>query len=125
MRELLQQEVLGLLLKSCSPQELREGLQQILAGRQYICAESRELAEAGDSLAALTQRERQVLQQIVRGASNQEIAERFSISAKTVDNHRTNLMRKLDVHSVGGLVQVALREGLLAADGQAGVPSRT
>ncbi len=118
MRELLELEVLGLLLKSCSPGELRAGLGQILAGRQYICDEARELAGSGDSLAALTHRERQVLQQIVSGASNQEIADRFSISAKTVDNHRTNLMRKLDVHSVGGLIQVALREGLLATDGQ-------
>ncbi|WP_167854743.1 LuxR C-terminal-related transcriptional regulator [Mangrovimicrobium sediminis] len=118
LRELLQRELPGLLLKSIPAEELRAGLERILRGETYVCEEALQLASDADSLAALTARERQVMQQVVAGASNQEIAERFNISAKTVDNHRTNLMRKLDVHSLGGLLQVALREGMLAGDGQ-------
>jgi len=115
---LLDDGVQGLLLKSCTPEELHHGLAALLRGERYVCTEALELANASGSLSQLTARERQVLQQIVRGASNQEIAERFNISAKTVENHRTNLMRKLDAHSLGALIQIALREGLLAGDGQ-------
>ncbi len=118
IRELLDLGVSGLLLKSMSSDDLQRGLRQIVDGDTFICGEATELASASESLAQLTARERQVMQQIVTGASNQDIAERFNISAKTVENHRTNLMRKLDVHSVGGLVQIALREGMLPADGQ-------
>ncbi len=118
MRDLLDRQPLGLLLKSTPPEELRAALGSILRGEHWICAEASELARETSPLAALTARERQVMQQLVSGASNQQIAERFHISAKTVDNHRTNLMRKLDVHSAGALVQIALREGLLGSDGQ-------
>ncbi|MFV8818598.1 response regulator [Haliea sp. E17] len=119
MRQLIDSGVDGLLLKSLAPAELQQGLRRILDGETWICPQARELAAATQGLVELTERERQVMQQVVSGASNQQIAERFSISAKTVDNHRTSIMRKLDVHSLGGLVQVALREGLLDAGEQA------
>jgi len=114
MAQLLRAQVAGILHKGSSGEEIQRGVKAILAGDCYVCDEVTRLASDSDTLGSLTGRERQVLQQIVSGASNGEIAERFNISPKTVDNHRTNLMRKLDVHSVHGLIQVAIREGLLA-----------
>lgn len=115
--ELQRLGVQGIVLKGASSREMQHGMQQLLAGERFFCSGARSLASATESLANLTARERQVLQQVVSGASNAAIAERFNISPKTVDNHRTNLMRKLDVHSVGGLIQIALREGLITATG--------
>ena len=120
MNELIQAEVDGILLKSCGSEEMQRGLQTIVEGNPYICDEANRLASDSATLSSLTSRERQVLHQVVMGASNADIAERFNISPKTVDNHRTNLMRKLDVHSIGGLIQVAMREGLITT---ADVPS--
>ena len=55
---------------------------------------------------------------IAEGRTNAEIAEQLSISPKTVDNHRTRLMAKLDVHSVAHLIAYALKEGLLDQNAQ-------
>jgi DNA-binding NarL/FixJ family response regulator len=105
----------GLLLKSCAPRELDRGLRRIIAGEEYIAEGVRALLGESGPGAELTMRERQVLTLAAQGKSNAEIAALLSISPKTVDNHRTNLMRKLDVHSAAGLTAVALREGLLDA----------
>lgn len=61
----------------------------------------------------LSERERQVMQLIVEGSTNRQIAETLHISPKTVDKHRMSLMRKLDVHDVTGLMHVAMQSGLL------------
>jgi DNA-binding NarL/FixJ family response regulator len=61
----------------------------------------------------LTDREREILQLVARGQSTKEIAATLGISAKTADNHRTNLMRKLDLHEVASLTRHAIDSGLL------------
>ena len=68
---------------------------------------------AGDGLALLTRRERKVLRWICEGESNRRIAKRLRISIKTVDTHRTHLMKKLDLHHVTALTKFALRNGLV------------
>ena len=103
----------GLLLKSCTPQELELAFRRIAAGEEYVAEAVQALLDEGGADAELTMRERQVLTLAAQGKSNAEIAALLNISPKTVDNHRTNLMRKLDVHSAAGLTAVALREGLL------------
>ena len=102
----------GLFLKTCPPEELENGLRQILNGETYYSkAVTQKLsANAKDQL---TQREREILHQLAAGYSNKEIGERLHISAKTVDNHRTRMMAKLDVHSFSQLLTYALKEGLL------------
>jgi DNA-binding NarL/FixJ family response regulator len=103
----------GLLLKSCAPQELDRGLRRIVAGEEYIAESVQALLSENAPGVELTMRERQILTLAAQGKSNTEIAALLNISPKTADNHRTNLMRKLDVHSAAGLTAVALREGLL------------
>ena len=61
----------------------------------------------------LTPRERQVLQLLVEGKTTREIASDLLISAKTVDSHRMNLMKKLELHNVAGLVRYAIRQGMI------------
>jgi two-component system response regulator NreC len=74
--------------------------------------------------AALTAREREILGYIVDGRTNREIAERLTLSVKTVENHRTNLMAKLDAHDRGQLVRAAERLGLVAHPDELGSDPR-
>jgi len=64
----------------------------------------------------LTPREREVLQLIAEGSTNNAIAQVLHLSVKTVEKHRSNLMSKLDVHDVAGLVRVAIKQGLIFLD---------
>lgn len=72
--------------------------------------------EAPGGPGPLTPRERQVLRLIAEGNTNQEVAELLLLSRKTVENHRTSIMRKLGVHDVTELVKYALRTGLISID---------
>ena len=102
----------GLLSKVCTAQELDHGLRRIIAGEEYVSEDLRAVVEAGGAIGALTMRERQVLALAAQGSSNAEIAALLNISTKTAENHRTNLMRKLGVHSAAELVALVLRENL-------------
>lgn len=111
LQHLLDSGAVAILLKSAPPEELERGLRKVVAGEPYV-DDALRASLAGASGAALTMRERQVLALVAQGRSNGEIAALLNISAKTADNHRTNLMRKLDLHSAAELTAFALREGL-------------
>ena len=64
----------------------------------------------------ITAREREILRLIADGNSNQQIAERLGLSRKTVDSHRANAMRKLDLHDVTEVVKYAIRTGMISLD---------
>jgi DNA-binding NarL/FixJ family response regulator len=70
-------------------------------------------AQSADPLDELTPREKEVLQMIAEGDTSSVIAQKLSISANTVDKHRTNLMAKLDVHDIAGLTRLAIKYGLV------------
>jgi DNA-binding NarL/FixJ family response regulator len=105
--------VAGVMSKGIDSAELRAGFEAIVAGGTYVSGDIAMIIEAARGLRALTARERQVLSLAIQGKSNTEIAALLGISDKTVDNHRTSLMRKLEVHSTSELVALALREGLV------------
>ena len=67
---------------------------------------------ASGGLGSLGKREMQVLQLLAEGNRSSSIAEKLSISVATVDTHRRNIMRKLDLHTVAELTKFAIREGL-------------
>jgi DNA-binding NarL/FixJ family response regulator len=113
LNELRASGAVGVLLKSCTAQEITDGLRAVIAGEEYIAKGVRELLESGGPVGDLTTRERQVLSFVAHGKTNAEIARVLNISPKTAEHHRTNLMRKLDVHSAAELLAVALREGML------------
>ena len=111
----------GYLLKDSAVQDLVAGIEAVRAGRVFyspsIQRHLTELIRAGDQppgpLEQLTEREREVLKLVALGLTTKEIAARLDISARTVESHRGNLMRKLDLRSVARLTQFAIREGLV------------
>lgn len=109
----------GYLLKDSAVQDLVNAIEAVCAGGAFYSPQvQRSLGELvrGESespLADLTAREREVLKCIAEGLSTRDIAARFDISARTVETHRANLMRKLAVRSVAQLVRLAIREGLV------------
>ena len=111
--ELVSAGVDGLFSKGEDNAELYRQLPNILRGRRHIAESFVRMLQDAPEQTALSARERQTLNLIVAGRSNKEIAATLGISAKTVDRHRTNLMQKLDVHSVAQLIAYALREGLI------------
>jgi DNA-binding NarL/FixJ family response regulator len=74
--------------------------------------EGRKPVESDSSLGLLTQRERQILKLISEGHRNKDIADYLCISPKTVEKHRANLMKKLDLHTAGDLTAFAMERGL-------------
>lgn len=113
LRELAELGVDGLFSKRAELSALSSSLGPILAGEKVVGPGIDDLIHAGAGRETLSNRERQVLSLVVQGLNNREIGARLGVSAKTIDNHRTNLMRKIDVHSVAELLAYAIREGLL------------
>jgi len=110
-------------LKESTSAELVRAIREAIAGRRYLSpplseraiesymqkAESAEL----DPYETLTAREREVLHLVAEGHTNAEIAGRLFISRRTVETHRTNLMRKLGLRTQTDLIRYALRRGIL------------
>ncbi|MBV2360599.1 response regulator transcription factor [Thalassococcus sp. CAU 1522] len=92
-----------------------DAIPHIVEGRNVLGPGVAELIDASGSAGVLTARELQIVGLVAQGLNNRDMAARLGVSTKTVDNHRTNLMRKVGVHSVAELLAYALREGLLDA----------
>jgi two-component system response regulator NreC len=87
---------------------LDEEVETILTGGAHQSKASYQHIEISNEL---TEREVEILTMIAQGLSNKEIGEALFISHRTVDTHRTNLMKKLDVHNIAGLIRYAIRSG--------------
>ena len=73
-----------------------------------------DIAPHNEALADLTEREIEIIKLIADGLSNKEIGEKLFISHRTVDTHRTNVMTKLGLHNVAGIVRFAIQNGLIS-----------
>lgn len=113
----------GYLLKDSAPVELQLAVRAVQRNETYLSpAISRQviddyigrLEQADSPLERLTQRQRQVLQLIAEGYSTRRIAERLSLSVKTVESHRANLMQRLELQDVAGVIRFAVRHGLVS-----------
>jgi two-component system, NarL family, response regulator NreC len=119
---MLQAGASGYLLKTSAGEELVRGIRAVDSGAVYLSPPvSRQILERGvwgkggscpGAFQLLTPREREVLQLIAEGHRTKEAAKRLGIRPKTVLAHRDNIMKKLGVHSVAGLVRYALQEGI-------------
>lgn len=105
--------------KSSAGSELVRAIRAVAAGRNYFCPEVADAlaaeVRAGHADAAeprLGRREREVLRLIAAGLRSSEIADRLHIAPATVEVHRRNIMRKLELHSVVELTKYAIREGI-------------
>ncbi len=113
--------VKGYVLKTISSSELVKALGEVEQGKYYLSPGIAEtvvnayLRQDEDSPGGLTCRERQVLQLVAEGNPSKEIARILNLEVKTVESHRSRLMRKLDTGNIAGLVRHAVRQGLIRA----------
>lgn len=120
VREMLEVGAHGFVEKTAGLTEFKKGLEIVAAGGTYfgpaVAALLRDVVanpSASNSSDFLTDREREILQLVAESHSTKEIAAKLDISVKTVDNHRTNLMRKLNLHDVASLTRYAVEIGLI------------
>jgi DNA-binding NarL/FixJ family response regulator len=114
----------GYCLKDASSSELLMAIKSVLSGKRYLSPgisdkvlegyiEGRKTLKTSSSWDTITQREREILKLVGEGYKNKEIADFLYISTKTVEKHRSNIMRKLDVHTASGLTALAIEKGLV------------
>ena len=117
--------VAGYLLKDSAAAELALALRAVRRGETYLSPAISKHVVGGflhgtrgeaDPLALLTPRQREILQLIAEGKANKVIAADLGLSVKTVEAHRAQLMDRLDIHDVAGLVRLAIRAGLVTPD---------
>ena len=119
--EALRAGVSGYVLKSQAGENLVQAIHEVSKGSVYlspvvtgtVVKAYLEGTESSESSEPLTPRERAVLQLVAEGKSTKEIAQLLGLSVKTAESHRTNLMKKLDIHEIAGLVRYAIRLGLI------------
>ncbi len=123
-KEAVKTGVHGYILKDNAVEELTEAIRKVVNDDYYfapailksIVSSYREGLKVGEEekFETLTDREREVLQLIAEGNTNQEIAQIISRSKETVRTHRANIMKKLEIHSVPGLVKFAVKKGIIS-----------
>lgn len=116
----------GYLLKGADVAELEVAVRAVARGETYLSpAVSKRVVDdyvrrtsgTPDPLAVLTSRQREILQLVAEGNTSKDIAHRLGLSHRTVEAHRNQVMKRLDVHDVTGLVRFAVRVGLIPGDG--------
>lgn len=122
VREMLKAGASGYVTKECAFEELIAAIRDVASNQIYLCSQVSKividgfinrLSKGDDSVySVLTRREREVLQLIAEGKSTKVIAKELGISAKTIEWHRSQLMKKLGIQSIAELVKYAINEGL-------------
>jgi two-component system response regulator NreC len=114
----------GYILKDATQEEFRVAIRTVLQGKTYLSMDVSAKVVSGylgggsatgaiSVYDSLTHREREVLKLVAEGNSNKFIADFLSLSVKTVEKHRSNLMSKLDLHNASGLTTYAIEKGLV------------
>ncbi len=117
----------GFLLKNADRSEFVDALARVAAGKTYFSSDAAQAVISGKRattntyqvgeesllLSTLSERELEILKEVAAGFTNKEIADKLFISHRTVDAHRTNVMKKLEIHNAAGLVKFALQNGLV------------
>jgi DNA-binding NarL/FixJ family response regulator len=123
VRDVLEAGARGYLLKSDASRQLITAVEALISHKPFLTPKVNELILSGylgqkpprgeESASKLTPREREIVQLLAEGKSNKEVASALNISVKTAETHRTNIMRKLDLHSVSELVRYAVRNKMI------------
>jgi DNA-binding NarL/FixJ family response regulator len=125
VREVLEAGARGYLLKSDASRQLISAIEALRLHKPFLTSKVNEVVLMGylggkplkgeTSGGRLTPREREIVQLLAEGMTNKEVASTLSISVKTAETHRTNIMRKLDLHSISELVRYAVRNHIIEA----------
>ena len=118
LRELKDAGAEGIFTKRGDVTEFESALPLLLKGGKFVSSDAASMIDTAKQPNNLTSRERQILSLIANGHTTKSIAETLGLSPKTVENHRSNIMAKLEVNSMSELLAFALREGLLEAQNQ-------
>lgn len=108
----------GYLIKSASAEEIAEAIDTVLNDKMYLSVSMQHMVKplsvaASDNLPALTKREKEILQLISEGLTNNQIAQKLFISPLTVDSHRKNLLTKLNANNTATLIKLAVQNGFI------------
>ena len=124
--EMLRAGASGYLLKDCAFEELDEAIRAVIEDRTYITPRIVDIIvkdyfsqiekPSSSALSALTSRQYEVLQLLAEGKTTREIAQQMSLSVKTIESHRQQIINKLNIRSIAGLTKYAIREGLISPD---------
>lgn len=116
----------GYLLKDCASQELANAIVSVASNKKYLSPDIAGvviedslygLQQEGETVSSLlSAREREVLQLIAEGWSTKQIAAHLYVSVKTIETHRRQIMKKLDLHNIADLTKYAIREGLTSVE---------
>ena len=116
----------GYLLKDCASQELASAIVSVASNKKYLSPDIAGvviedslyggLQEEGTVSSMISAREREVLQLIAEGWSTKQIAAHLYVSVKTIETHRRQIMKKLDLHNIADLTKYAIREGLTSVE---------
>lgn len=127
VREMLTAGASAYVLKKRAYEELERAIREVMQGKKYLSPDVArgvvdDYVELSSSLSedpafvVLTDREREVLQQLAEGRKTKEMADALGVSVKTVETHRRNIMEKLNLHSIADLTKYAIREGVTSVD---------
>ena len=104
----------GYVLKNATQDELLEGIETVMKGKLYLSGEAAlSLQQNHNEIPVLTRREKEVLELIANGMTNNEIAAKLFVSVATVDTHRKNLLAKFDARNIAMLVKAAVQMQLI------------
>jgi DNA-binding NarL/FixJ family response regulator len=122
VRRALKSGALGYVVKRSAAKDVVEAIRAVQAGQRYISPMVADAVNTDappgkeDRLARLSTREREVLQLLAEGRTGTEIAQRLSLSPKTVETYRARLVEKLGIRDVAGLVRFAIQRGIISLD---------
>ncbi len=110
IQKMIDNGAFGYVLKNATQQELMDGIHTVMSGRQYLSHEAAQSLRknSNGNTPVLTRREKEVLELIADGLTNNEIAEKLFISSTTVDTHRKNLLAKFEAKNIAALVKMAV-----------------
>lgn len=115
IQKMMENGASGYLLKNASQEELMEGIQEVMKGKLYLSLEAAQsLRQSAETpVPVLTRREKEILELIADGMTNNEIAQKLFISVSTVDTHRKNLLAKFEAKNIAALIRMATQSRLI------------
>jgi DNA-binding NarL/FixJ family response regulator len=122
IKEMLKHGAKGFLSKDCTVEELREGITRVFSGKTYFCSHCSAVllndytavsVNGTSDIGSITHREIEIIGYLADGFSTRTISERLFISSKTVERHKSNLLKKMNLRNTAQLVRVAAENGLL------------